>query len=97
MAFDKSRYSLMLRHAADRLEVQRLLDDLSADSALSRRGGGGGLNIDSTTAKMLKQRCTHDLHTVVPVPLAELVPAQIGTMVYVFSLRVCLCRCAGGR
>ena len=48
----------MLRHASDRLQVQGLLDDMHADSALSRRGGGGGLIIDGTTKKLLKQRCT---------------------------------------
>lgn len=47
----------MLRHAPDRLEVQRLLDEMNVDSALSRRGGGGGLVIDGTTEKLLNQRC----------------------------------------
>ena len=46
----------MLRHASDRLEVQRLLEEMNLDSALSRRGGGGGLVIDGTTHKLLKQR-----------------------------------------
>lgn len=48
----------MLRHAPDRLQVQSLLDEMSADSALSFRGGGGGLVIDGTTKKLLKKRCT---------------------------------------
>ena len=52
------RYSLMLRYASDRLEVQRLLDEMNDDSVLSQRGGGGGLIIDGTTEKLLKKRCT---------------------------------------
>lgn len=59
-----NRYSLMLRHAPDRLQVQGLLDEMSADSALSWRGGGGGLVIDGTTKKLLKQRCTRSRPTV---------------------------------
>ena len=50
----------MLRHASDRLEVQRLLDEMNVDSALSWRGGGGGLIIDGTTHKILKKRCAYN-------------------------------------
>ena len=52
---DGFQYSLMLRNSTDRLDVQRLLDEMDLDSALSWRGGGGGLVLDGTTRKLLKR------------------------------------------
>jgi hypothetical protein len=56
----------MLRHASDRLDVQGLLDEMNVDSDLSRRGGGGGLIIDGTTEKLLKQRCACNISLLSP-------------------------------
>ena len=53
-------YSLMLRHASDRLRQQGLLDEMNVDSALSRRGGGG-LDNRRHYRKLLKQRCARNI------------------------------------
>ena len=47
---DGYHYSVMLRAAQERQEVQQLLDEMESDCLLSRRGGGGGLAMDRPRA-----------------------------------------------
>ena len=53
---DGYHYSVMLRAAQERQEVQQLLDEMESDSLLSRRGGGGGLAMDRATRKLIARR-----------------------------------------
>ena len=53
---DGYQYSIMLRAAQERQDVQQLLDEMESDSLLSRRGGGGGLAMDRATRKLIARR-----------------------------------------